>query len=59
MDYKEMYLYLMRRCEEARRQMEAAEQTIVEAQQWCEERYLEQAEERPALTLVFPGDRQE
>ncbi len=47
-------MHLLRRCETARRQIEDAEQTITEAQRWCEEQILSQ-EEPPVLTLVFPG----
>lgn len=59
MNYKELYLHLMRRCEEARQQMEEAERIIIEAQRWCEEQYLDQEDEHPALTLVFPGGQRE
>ena len=59
MEYSELYLHLMRRCEAARRQLAEAEQTIIDAQRWCEEQLMAEPDDRPALTLVFPKDGQD
>lgn len=52
MDYKKAYLHLMRACETARQQIEAAEQTVIAAQQWCEALYLEDDDSAPTLTRI-------
>ena len=48
-DYKEMYLIMMRASEKALRHMEAASEVLIEAQQRCEELYLDAQE--PVLEL--------
>ena len=52
-DYKEMYLKMMRASEEAVR-------ILIQAQQECEEIYLESSErERAQLTLMLSEEKQE
>lgn len=44
-DYKEMYLIMVRASEKALRHIEAAEEELIRAQQYCEELYLSDEEE--------------
>ena len=53
-DYKEMYLTMVRASERALRQLDAAREELIRAQQYCEERYLSDGEEeREDTPLTF------
>lgn len=47
MDYKEMYLEMVRASERALRQMQQAQEELIRAQRRCEELYLAQEEQTP------------
>lgn len=52
-DYKEMYLAMVRASEKALRQMDAAREELIRAQQHCEELYLSDGEEEEAPLDFF------
>ena len=52
-DYKEMYLAMVRASEKALRQMDAAREELIRAQQYCEELYLSDGEEGGGEALDF------
>lgn len=52
-DYKEMYLTMVRASEKALRQMDAAREELIRAQQYCEELYLSEGEEGGETPLDF------
>ena len=52
-DYKEMYLTMVRASEKALRQMDAAREELIRAQQYCEELYLSDGEEEGRAPLDF------
>lgn len=52
-DYKEMYLAMVRASEKALRQMDAAREELIRAQQHCEELYLSDGEEEDETPLDF------